>query len=247
MKRLTFFMATAPAACAAVLMAAAPAAAQDADVLKPIAGWAGVNFIVGVPTGDFQDYIDAGFGLNANFVLPVKHESPLAIRADAGFLVYGSETKRVCFGGGVGCRIELDLSTTNSIFQGTIGPQLMVPRGALRPYVHAGLGFSYFSTTSSVNGSSGNEDFASTNNFSDATMQWVAGGGMLVRLSSGKTPVSLDFGARYNSNGSVEYLKQGDIHDNPDGSISFTPTRSDANLITFNLGVSIGIRPESLK
>ncbi len=236
---------TVVAAAAAVLLAV-PVSAQD-EALKPVAAWGGISAILGLPTGDFQDYIEAGGGLNANIVWPVKRESPLALRADLGFLVYGDESKRVCFGGGVGCRIQLDVSTTNSIFFANVGPQLMMPTGALRPYVNAGVGFSYFSTTSSVAGSSGNEDFASTNNFDDATMQWAAGGGLLVRLSRGKVPVMLDLGARYNSNGSVEYLKEGDIRDNPDGSISFTPTRSEANLVTINLGVSIGIRPDNKK
>jgi opacity protein-like surface antigen len=230
-------------AALALVMGAAPAQAQAPDELRPVVATGGINFVVGVPTGEFKDYIDAGFGLNINGTLPVKHESPLSLRADAGFLVYGSETKRVCFSETVGCRIELDVTTTNSIFFGSIGPQLMVPTGAIRPYVNAGLGFSYFNTTSSIDGSSGNEDFASTKNFDDATLAWAAGGGLLIRLSSGKTPVSLDIGARYNSNGVVEYLKEGDIQDNPDGSISFTPTRSEANLVTLNLGVSIGIRP----
>jgi opacity protein-like surface antigen len=224
---------------------AAAQSASRSEVLKPVVGWGGLSLIVGVPTGEFQDYIDAGFGGDASFVLPVKHDSPLALRADLGFLVYGSETKRVCFSQTVGCRIELDLTTTNSILQGTIGPQLMLPTGAVRPYVHAGIGFGYFATTSSVDGTNDNEDFASTRNFSDATFQWTGGGGLLVRLSSGKTPVLLDLGARYNANGSVEYLKEGDIHDQPDGSITFTPTRSDANLLTFNIGVVIGIRPGS--
>jgi opacity protein-like surface antigen len=212
---------------------------------RPVVAMGGLNFIVGVPTGEFQDYIDAGFGLNVNGVVPVKRNSPIALRADIGFLVYGSETKRVCFSETVGCRIQLDVTTTNSIFFGNIGPQLMLPTGAIRPYVNAGVGFSYFNTSSSVDGSANNEDFARTTNFDDATMAWAAGGGVLIRLSSGNVPVLLDVGARYNSNGSVEYLKKGDIHDNPDGSIVITPTRSEANLITLNLGVSIGIRSGS--
>lgn len=210
---------------------------------RPVVAMGGLNFIVGVPTGEFQDYIDAGFGLNLNGIVPVMKKSPLSLRADIGFLVYGSETKRVCFSETVGCRITLDVTTTNGIFYGNVGPQLMLPTGAIRPYVNAGVGFSYFNTTSSIDGSNGNDDFANTNNFDDATMAWAAGGGVLVRLSSGKVPVMLDLGARFNSNGSVEYLKKGDIHDNPDGSITFTPTRSEANLVTLNLGVSLGIRP----
>jgi hypothetical protein len=38
----------------------------------------------------------------------------------------------------------------------------------------------------------------------------------------------------------VEYLREGDITDNPDGSVTITPTRSDANLVSFQLGLAIG-------
>jgi hypothetical protein len=218
---------------------------QETEPLRPVVASVGINFIAGVPVGEFKDYVSSGYGLNANGVLPLTHNSPLSLRADIGFLVYGSETKRVCFSQTVGCRIELDVTTTNSIFYGNIGPQLMLPTGAIRPYVNAGVGFGYFATTSGIDGSSDNSDFAHTNNFDDATMAYAAGGGLLIRLSSGKVPVLLDVGARYNSNGSVEYLKKGDIHDNPDGTITFTPTRSEANLVTINLGVSIGVRPSA--
>lgn len=243
MKRYTGVM-----VAVAVLTAAPGVAFGQEEPLKPVTAWVGLNAIAGLPTGEFKDYIDAGAGLNANVVWPVKHESPLALRADLGFLVYGSETKRVCFSNTVGCRVQLDLTTTNSIFFGNIGPQLMVPTGSVRPYVNAGIGYSYFSTSSDVSGTnSSEENFASTTNFDDGTFAWTAGGGVLVRLSSGKTPVSLDLGARYLSNGSVEYLKEGDIQDHEDGSITITPTRSEANLLTINLGVSIGIRPGPMK
>jgi hypothetical protein len=53
---------------------------------------------------------------------------------------------------------------------------------------------------------------------------------------------SSDLGVRYHGNGEVEYLKEGDIQDNPDGTITITPTRSEANLLTFQIGVQIGTR-----
>ena len=205
--------------------------------------WGGLNLLAGVPTGEFKQYIDAGIGLNANLVVPVTRGGPFAIRADMGFLVYGSETQRVCFSETVGCLVQLDLTTTNSIGFGSIGPQLMLPTGRVRPYANAGVGFGYFFTQSSVSGTADDEDFARTTNHDDATWAWSGGGGILFQLSNGRTPVALDIGTRYNSNGSVEYLKEGDISENPDGSVAINPTRSEANLFTINLGVSIGFRP----
>ena len=220
---------------------AAPVAAQQEE-LKPVQAYFGVQGIYAKPNGEFADYVKHGGGLNVHAIWPVTTEGPLALRADGGFIVYGSETKRVCFSSTVGCRIELDLTTTNSIAYLNVGPQLMVPAGPIRPYVNASAGFSYFGTTSSVEGSSGNDPFASSNNFDDITFMWAGGGGLLIRLSRGQTPVFLDIGARYHGNGEVEYLTQDDIEDNPDGSITITPTRSEANLWQVGIGVTIGAR-----
>ncbi|MEX1183290.1 MAG: hypothetical protein WEF86_08630 [Gemmatimonadota bacterium] len=212
--------------------------------LRPPVVFAGVQAQYARPSGEFLDYVQHGGGLNVGVVWPVRAGGVFALRADGGFIVYGSETKRVCFSTTVGCRVQLDLTTTNSIAYGNIGPQLMVPSGPVRPYANAAAGFSYFGTTSEVEGSNEqDEPFASSTNFDDVTFAWAAGGGVLIPLSSGRTPILLDLGARYHGNGEVEYLKEGDITDNPDGSITYDPTRSEANLWTFQIGVSVGIRP----
>jgi hypothetical protein len=224
-----------------ILFAAEPTNAQDVDVLRPAAAYFGIQPLYARPVGEFRDYVEHGGGLGLNVVWPVRVESPLALRADGGFIVYGSETRSLCFPGS--CRVEVDITTTNSIAFLNVGPQLMLPEGTFRPYVNAGAGFSYFNTTSSIKGSDNNNDpFASTNNFDDITFSWAGGGGLLISLSSGHTPILLDLSARYHGNGNAEYLKKGDIIDNPDGSITLTPTRSEANLMTFQVGVSIGAR-----
>lgn len=229
---------------AGALLAAAPLGAQvtvDGNLQTPVV-FGGLQGVYGRPVGEFRQYVQHGGGLNANLVWTPQRGGPLALRGDGGFLVYGSERQRVCFSSTVGCRVQLDLTTTNSIAHLNVGPQLMVPSGPVRPYANAGVGFAYFSTTSQVEGSRDAEPFASTTNFDDFTFAWLGGGGVLVPLSSGRNVVLLDIGARYNNNGEVEYLKKGDIRDNPDGSIGFTPTRSQANLWTFQVGVSVGIR-----
>ena len=203
----------------------------------------GIQGVYGMPTGEFGDHVDQGWGANFTGSFAIQPASPIAIVAEGGFLVYGSETKTVCFGGGAGCRVELDLNTTNSIFYGGVGPQLMLPSGRVRPYVSASVGFAYFSTSSNVEGTNDSEPFAETTNFDDAIFAWGSGGGFLVTLRGGRTPVYLDLGARYHANGEAQYLKEGDIQDNPDGSISFTPTRSETNLVTYRIGVTIGLRP----
>jgi hypothetical protein len=226
---------------AAAALTAAPVHAQEPEAEGPPRVYVGVQGMYARPVGEFHDYVKHGGGLNINVVFPVMRESPLALRADGGFIVYGSETRRVCFSSTVGCRILLDLTTTNSIAYINIGPQLMLPAGPVRPYVNAAIGGTYFGTTSSIEGSNDDEDFASTTNFDDLTFAWNAGGGLLIRLGGAPaSPVLLDLAVRYHGNGEAEYLKEGDITDNPDGSITITPTRSEANLLSFQIGVSIG-------
>jgi opacity protein-like surface antigen len=108
--------------------------------------------------------------------------------------------------------------------------------------VNGSVGFAYFATTSSVEGSNNDGDpFASDTNFDDATFAWTAGGGVQIRVAGGGKPVYLDFGARYHGNGEAEYLRKGDITDLPDGTVVLNPQRSDTNLWTIRVGVSVGI------
>jgi len=205
---------------------------------------AGGGLQLSSPTGEFDDYVGTGFGVDGHFTLKLDQTGILGLRLGAGFINYGRETKRVCFSQTVGCRVEVDLTTNNNIFYGDIGPELTLPAGRLRPYVNAGIGFAYFATTSSVEdiSSVGDDELASTTNFDDITFAWQAGGGLRFRVSSGNTPVYLDFGVRYHTNGEVEYLTEGGITDNADGSITLNPILSEANLLTFSIGASIGVR-----
>ncbi len=67
------------------------------------------------------------------------------------------------------------------------------------------------------------------------------GAGLELRVSNGRNPVWLDFGADYHHNGVANYLREGDIVDQPDGSIVIFPNRGEANLWSFRLGATVGI------
>lgn len=228
---------------AAALLSAGAARAQEPVRYGPARHFAGAGVLVAQPVGAFADNVDAGFGLGGHLLLGAVRNGALALRVDAGFINYGRTSREVCFSSTVGCRVLLDLTTTNDIAYGQIGPQVTLPSGPVRPYASAGIGVSYFATQSAVKGTSGNQDeFAHTTNFDDATFAWGAGGGIVIPVSAGRVPVSIDLGARYHGNGRVEYLREDGITDNPDGSITIHPTHSDANLVTYHLGVSIGLR-----
>lgn len=227
-------------------ISAAPARAQlfefdEPAVRGPSRAFVGGSLLIGVPRGEFADFVGTGGGLGGHFIYQLDNAGALAIRFDGGFLVYGQERKRVCFSSTVGCRITVDVTTTNSIFFMGVGPQLIAPSGRLRPYATGSIGLGLFSTQSGVSGSSQHEDFASTTNYSDATFAWTGAGGIYIPLRSGNRPLLLDIGARYHGNGEVNYLNRGSIVDHEDGSITINPIRSQANLLVIQLGVTVGL------
>lgn len=230
----------------AFLVLAAPLAGQLSKLPQtydgpPRAGF-GITGLYAEPAGEFADYIERGWGLGGSFSYALDRAGWLAIRADLGFVNYGNESREVCISATVGCRVVLDLTTSNNIFYGRLGPELAVPVGPIRPYATLQAGLGYFGTTSSLQGDNGSEPFASTNNFDDAVLSWDAGGGIRIPVYSGRAPVAIDLAARYHRNGRVQYLREGDITDNPDGSITLDPQESQADLWTFHVGVRVGIR-----
>jgi hypothetical protein len=123
------------------------------------------------------------------------------------------------------------------------GPQLTLPLGPIRPYANAAIGFSYFYTESSVEGSDDAFDFANTTNFSDAAFRYGFGWGILIPFQAARgNEWGIDLGAMYHGNGQVRYLREGGIIDLPNGGIILNPIQSDANLLTYRLGFSVSFR-----
>lgn len=224
----------------AVLAGAVGAQERAREPAGP-AGYVGLSLVGADPIRPLDLYFHQGFGGQIYGALPLEATSHLRLRADLGFVIYGNEHQYVCFGGGAGCRVQVDMNTTNSIVYGGIGPELVLATGPVEPYVHVSLGFSWFATRTSLSGDDNVDSFASSTNFSDGMLAWRGGGGLRLRLSNGRTPVALDVGVERHQNGIAEFLTKGDIIDNPDGSITVLPNRSEANLIAFRLGVTIGI------
>lgn len=224
----------------------APLAGQDCDCYfeeyedRPRA-FAGGALAVARMQGEFGDYVEGGFGADVHYLRRLDRDGWLALRIDAGMLLYGYETRRVPLSNTLGGRIAVDLNTSNNIAFIGIGPQIGVPDGAFRPYVNGYAGYSFLWTASSVSSTWDHEPFAETTHFSDWTFGYGGGGGVYVPLRRGERPVSLDLGARYQNNGRAEYLLEGGIRDNPDGSITLFPVRSDTDLLTFRVGVSVGV------
>ena len=209
---------------------------------RPTGGYFGGRLGFAQPQGEFADRIDEGVGGNLHYIHKLDRDGWLGIRVDVDLVNYGMERERVLLSSTIGGRILADLVTTNNIATVGVGPQIGLPVGrGLRPYVNGFAGVSYLYTSSSVEGTASDEAFATTTNFDDATFAYGAGAGLYIPLSRRSTPVSLDLGATYRNSGRAEYLREGDIRDNPDGSITVFPSYSDTDMVTFHVGVTVGV------
>lgn len=202
----------------------------------------GMSLAYAQPVGEFHDYVKQGFGIDGFFRWNGDSRGILSLRLEGGYLGYGRETFRVPLSSTIGGRIRVDVTTSNNIVWLGFGPQLTLPLPGFRPYVNATAGFSYFFTESSVEGADDNLDFANTTNYDDGTFAWGAGSGILIPFRTRTGEFAIDLGVRYHGNGDVRYLRKGGIEDLPDGSVVLHPIQSEANLLTYRVGVSFSVR-----
>ena len=200
-----------------------------------------ITFIQSRPLGGLADNIGFGYGANAAYVFRLDGSGILSLRAGAGFVEYGSESMRVPLSTTVGGRIQVKVTTRNNIVPLTIGPQLAVPRGPVRPYMNAGWGAQIFFTESGVEGEDSDYEFANTTNQHDWTSTWIAGGGVYIPVYTKKMSVLIDLGVQYFGAGHARYLRPGSIEDLPNGQIRITPLESETRLALVHLGVKLGL------
>ncbi|HEY9228877.1 MAG TPA: hypothetical protein VIP11_19650 [Gemmatimonadaceae bacterium] len=201
----------------------------------------GISLIQSRPTGAFQQNVGFGYGANFAYLFRLDKAGILSLRTDAGFTIYGNEDFETPLSPTVGGRIRVDVQTSNSIFPVSIGPQLTWPRGRVRPYANGGFAAQFFVTSSSVEGSDDDWEFANTTNHSDWTPSWFAGGGLYVPVYQGKTAVLLDLGVQYLNGGRAQYLRPGSIEDLPNAQIRITPLESETHMLLVRVGVKIDL------
>jgi hypothetical protein len=195
------------------------------------------DLLVAQPKGQFATELDTqGFGANGAGLFRLDKDGIFSIRGDFGGMQYGSERLRVPYLPITG-RVSLDVRTTNLVYWGSIGPQITAPVGRFQPYLNAAIGVMDFMTRTSVTGSDSDYEYASSTNKNDATSAWIFGGGVYVPVGQ-QNALKLHLGARYFYGGQASYLKQGDIRDNPDGSVTLFPRTSKTDQVTWQLGVS---------
>lgn len=191
-------------------------------------GTAGINFAIGVPTGDFAQNVDVAGGFDAFGTVNLGAGSPMALRFEGAYLVYGSDH-------------QFDLNTTYSIATLGFGPQITVGQGPMRLYGFGTVGLSYISAYSSFRDGCGCYSYGSQTDFSDWTSALQTGGGVLLTLGR-RSSVSLDLGARYLHSGFANYVAPGDVQPQPTGDVIVYTSRARPNLTVVHLGLSVGLR-----
>ena len=196
----------------------------------------GGDVVVSQPKGEFANNVPTGYGFDLTGMFRLDPRGYFNLRADLGGVQYGSERQRVPFS--TTGRVDLEVETSNRIAFGAIGAQLQIPDGWFRPYANAAFAPTYFWTESSISGDDSYE-FASTTNQDDWSHAWVFGGGVMIPF--GRSMGALNLGAKYFYGGQATYLREGDITDNPDGSITLNPRSSNTDLVLWQVGVSFKI------
>jgi hypothetical protein len=197
----------------------------------------GGDLALSQPKGEFANNVPNGYGFDLTGMFRLDPQGYFNLRADLGGVRYGHERQRVGFP--ISGRVAVDLNTDNQIGFGAFGVQLQVPDGWFRPYANAAVAATYFWTESSISGADNSESILQTTNLDDWSHAWVFGGGVMIPF--GRSIGALNLGARYHYGASATYLKEGDITDNPDGSINLNPRNSKTDLVLWQLGVSFSI------
>jgi hypothetical protein len=233
------------AGCLLLILASGAANAQGPtahtrDTTQPPRGWVDANLIVAQPVGEFAQYVHNGFGFGGGFNARLDAAGYVRLRVDGSYLIYGHEGRTAPLSPTVP-EVTVNVNTSNNIFALQVGPEFAVPSGAIRPYVNGHVGYSYFFTQSSVSGTSSGDAFASSENYSDGVTSWGYGGGVRIPLGGTEHPTMLDIGARYTRSGRTRYLREGSIH-RDNGQVTYSPVESETNLVTYRIGISVGIR-----
>lgn len=191
------------------------------------------------PIGELRRNIGFGYGGSINYVYRLDSAGVAGLRFGGSYGAYGREEFRVPLSYTIGGRVQVDVTTTNSLATLTLGPQLMFPVGIIRPFAHAGGGVILFNTNSSVRGVDDYENEFNTRNHSDGTLTWTAGGGVFIPIHRGRSQILMTLGADYFYGGDATYLRRGSIRDLPDGSIRIDSFHSETSFFNVSLGIRI--------
>lgn len=200
----------------------------------------GFTLIGARPVGEFADYVGPGGGFSLFGVLNLGDRKSVGLRLDLDLVTYGSNTVRVPLSPTVPF-VDVDVTTENSISSLSLGPQLVLGQKRVRPFLHGSVGVSQLVTTTSVWSSGDLVPLASSQNYEDHVFMLSAGGGIrIVAAAWAGRPFGLEIGGHYVRRGVADYLREGGLQAAQGGETVLDPIRSETNLITYHLGMTLG-------
>ena len=205
---------------ALLVFVAAPSPARPRRVPPdPAPDWLwGGGFHASVPTGDFADARATRAGGAAAHAVVLPHERPFGLRLEVSALVYGSRS----FTSRAGRRGPHDphRHMVRQHARRSGASARAAARCGPTPHLLAGVG--YFATSTESSAYYETVPMGGATNFDDATFAWAAGGG--VEIAAGRD-VSIDLGARYLANGTVDYFTQDSVGRRGHGRAPAAPRR----------------------
>jgi hypothetical protein len=197
----------------------------------------GGDIAISQPKGEFASNVPTGYGFDVSGLFKLDPKGWFGIRADIGSVRYGHEHMDLGFFGPAA--IELDLNTDNKIEFGAIGLQLQFPDGPFRPYASASYSGVHLATESCVSNPDGFVEDQCHSNHGDWVGAGVFGGG--VTIPFGQSRASLNLGGRYHYGAKATYLREGDIIDNPDGSVTLNVRSSKTDFVLWQIGFTYNL------
>jgi hypothetical protein len=199
------------------------------------------------PLGDFRQNAKWGFGGDGALTLAVDRRGIFSLRGEGSIVGYSAGRSEFIASVGFGQQVLLEEKATNHISTWSIGPQLAVPTGLVRPYVAATIGLMHFSTatTISVPGEQTSTGQPYTlderTNFSHTGRTLGGVGGVLVPLAALGLDLGaamLDVGVRYQRNAHARFVRPGDVRLNETTAPTITTSEGDANVLSYRIGVA---------
>ena len=206
------------------------------------------NFNLGFPQGEFRRNIDAvGLGLSGLFGYQFA-DSPVMLGLEAGFLIYGSDSRKEPFSYTVP-DVTVDVKDRNWIINSNLLLRVQPGYGKIQPYFDGIIGFSYLFTESSIFSEwHMGEPIASTTHLSDFALNYGAGAGLKLGVWERKhfgsgykrqlEGVYVDLRFRYVYGTKARYMKEGSIiRDN--GTIAYDTYESKTDILMTHIGISL--------
>lgn len=223
------------ALCALVLVPALHGSVAHAGNFLDGAHWHGGAQIAVVPSrGEVGDVFGTGVGLEPFGILRFDPGGAFGVRVVGSFIDYGTNAEGLPPMAGPGPAFSVQLATKRTVGALSLGPQLALPFGRLKPYAYATIGLGLFISNADVTGrDSSGYAIEQSGGVNDWSLGTGAGGGLAFRL----TP-------RASIDASFEYRRYTDVRAVGDefvkfanGDVAIAQHRGDLDMMMIRAGV----------